>query len=71
MGYFAEASGKIKKKGVIYTYMLPEPSIASPQKGVGPLLYCISVVWPPRVIFHISRAGEKKRKIKEMDYGSP
>ena len=51
---------------MIYTYMFSEPSIASREKGIGPLLHCISVVGPlkssVKIRTHISRARSKEKK---------
>ena len=48
-GIFQKLPEKIRKNGyyMIYTYLFPELSIASRKKGVGPLLYCISVLGLP------------------------
>ena len=55
---------------MIYTYLFPEHYNSLRGKRVGPLLYCISVVGPPRVMVkyvHIisqARREEKKNKRK-------
>ena len=52
-------------------YMFPKPSIASREKGIGPLLQRISVVGPlegsGKTRTHISRARRKENKIKERE----
>ena len=63
MGYISEASREIKRG--IYAYTFPEHSIASRKMGVGPLLYCISVIGPLEcnVICFLSYSwSPKKRK---------
>ena len=61
---FRKPPEKLRKTvGTIYTYMFPEPSMASRELGAEPLLCCISVVGPPRVMVkyvHIFRARSKE-----------
>ena len=56
---------------MIYTCMSPELSIASREKGIGPLFHCISVVGAlegsGKIRTHIFSIPKKEKKIKERE----